>query len=979
MVFVLGVLGLVLLAFVVEHATRLRELERRVRELQARLQARLAMRADSHEPRVEEPEPLDWLARASGRTPVAGVAEVDANEPVATDARDRSPEAAPAATPARPADAPLLQPAPAAVAAPQPVAEMRAHELDEPHDSTEPPAAPQPGIAWERWLGVRGAAVAGGIALALASILLFRYSIEHGLVTPAMRLAIGSVAGLACLTGSTPLLRRGYALVADALAGAGLVALYAVLWAAQALYGFVGAPLAFAGMCAVTAGACLLTLRRSSALLAGIALVGGFATPLLIAGRLEDPLGLFGYLLLLDGVFLFLARRRGFPLLGQVCLLLTVFYHVHWIGTRMQPGQVLVVLALLAAFAFLFGAGASSLGVRAAGLLLPFTFGAHVAARAELAPWPWPLFAFLVALQAGAVVLGRRVDRPEPGIAASSAALGCILVWMLRTPAEGAWAWLGVGAATSLLAAPAAARLGTCVLVVGCGGLGVLACASLRDGADVPWPWWSGALALAAAACLASRVPQRAWGQAAAAVLLGGVVFVHEARHGASAEFPGLVVRGLLACGVAALALGWARVRAQPAVGANAWLGAWALALILVWPAVLGAPASAPDVWWFHAFALALCAAAASAAIGLRSALALFAVEVVAAWSLLHWPQRDAPWTAAVLGLLVVAVFCCWPLVSWRACVALPGVWRVAAVMPILAWPSLAWRAGLLGDRLEPELLAAAAGAVVAAVAWRVRALWPPGDSVRTTALAWFGGVAALFLAGAIPHPDVAHEAAPRLALQALAVTLLWRRLDHVGLVGLAALLACASVLVAAADPVVWRHVPTPASWWWNGSSWTFLVPVAALLVAAAVYARHEPARLRGPHTWTWGALACGLGAVVLGFVWINVAVAFAFADGERASVVFAARQPARDLTTSVAWIAYAVVLLVLGVLRQRAAPRWVSLALMLVTVGKVFLHDLGELRDLYRVVSLGGLALSLLGISLLYQRFVFRQPSRRP
>ena len=35
-------------------------------------------------------------------------------------------------------------------------------------------------------------------------------------------------------------------------------------------------------------------------------------------------------------------------------------------------------------------------------------------------------------------------------------------------------------------------------------------------------------------------------------------------------------------------------------------------------------------------------------------------------------------------------------------------------------------------------------------------------------------------------------------------------------------------------------------------------------------------------------------------------------------------------------------------------------------------MHDLGELEDLYRVGSLVGLALSLIVVSLIYQRFVF-------
>ena len=47
-----------------------------------------------------------------------------------------------------------------------------------------------------------------------------------------------------------------------------------------------------------------------------------------------------------------------------------------------------------------------------------------------------------------------------------------------------------------------------------------------------------------------------------------------------------------------------------------------------------------------------------------------------------------------------------------------------------------------------------------------------------------------------------------------------------------------------------------------------------------------------------------------------------------------------------------------------------------MLTIGKVFLYDLGELKDLYRVASLVGLAFSLILVSLAYQRFVFR---RRP
>jgi uncharacterized membrane protein len=63
---------------------------------------------------------------------------------------------------------------------------------------------------------------------------------------------------------------------------------------------------------------------------------------------------------------------------------------------------------------------------------------------------------------------------------------------------------------------------------------------------------------------------------------------------------------------------------------------------------------------------------------------------------------------------------------------------------------------------------------------------------------------------------------------------------------------------------------------------------------------------------------------------------------------------------------------------RNRGA-RWLSLALMMVTVAKVFLYDLGELEDLYRVASLLGLAVSLILVSFAYQRFVVSRDFLNP
>jgi len=183
------------------------------------------------------------------------------------------------------------------------------------------------------------------------------------------------------------------------------------------------------------------------------------------------------------------------------------------------------------------------------------------------------------------------------------------------------------------------------------------------------------------------------------------------------------------------------------------------------------------------------------------------------------------------------------------------------------------------------------------------------------------------------------------------------------------------------ANPAVLGYYPRPAFRIVNWLLYTYLVPAAALLGTAALLHPRELVRARGwererlyQHGLPTGALGAGLAALVVIFVWINLAIADWFATGPMLHVSFE-RLPARDLTTSLAWAVYALVLLAIGMSRRSIGLRWVSLGLFMITIAKVFLHDLGQLHDLYRVASLLGLALSLIAVSLAYQRFVFRRP----
>jgi uncharacterized membrane protein len=58
---------------------------------------------------------------------------------------------------------------------------------------------------------------------------------------------------------------------------------------------------------------------------------------------------------------------------------------------------------------------------------------------------------------------------------------------------------------------------------------------------------------------------------------------------------------------------------------------------------------------------------------------------------------------------------------------------------------------------------------------------------------------------------------------------------------------------------------------------------------------------------------------------------------------------------------------------------RIAALALLVMTILKCFFHDLGRLGGLYRVGSFIGLAICLVVVTVLVQKFVLKAPSSDP
>jgi uncharacterized membrane protein len=247
------------------------------------------------------------------------------------------------------ADAALPPPfvAPAAEIAPPPA------PVFEPEPPPEPaltPAAPAPAapapvvepvrVGWEQRLGARAFLWIGAVTLALAAVFLVRYSIEEGYLSPEVRVILAALFGFALIGGAERMRTRDER-VAQALAAAGVASLYGALFAAVALYDMISKVAAGGGAAALTAFAIGVSLRHGM-FVAGLAFVGGFASPAIIGSDTPNTPVLFGYLLAIAAGTLAVIRARGWWPLGwgvlagsaiwTVLWMLSLASGLHWVG-----------------------------------------------------------------------------------------------------------------------------------------------------------------------------------------------------------------------------------------------------------------------------------------------------------------------------------------------------------------------------------------------------------------------------------------------------------------------------------------------------------------------------------------------------------------------------------------------------------------------------------------------------------------------
>ena len=346
-----------------------------------------------------------------------------------------------------------------------------------------------------------------------------------------------------------------------------------------------------------------------------------------------------------------------------------------------------------------------------------------------------------------------------------------------------------------------------------------------------------------------------------------------------------------------------------------------------------------------------------------RHALALWSVALTIAAAFAARPI--APGRDFVFAAVLYALYILYPL-SLGARVRQSLHPHLAAVIASAAFFFFA-RDSMMDLGYEPVIgvLPLAQAVVMLLLLWQLLRV-EPAEARQLGRLAMTAGAALAFITVAIPLQLDKEWITIAWALEGAALVWLFTRIPHRGLVAWAAGLLIAVFVRLVFNPNVFGYHPAEHRVIFNWYMYTYLVPAASFYAAAYWL----------PRAWKRSIAAASAMGTVLLFVLLNIEIADFYATGPALTFNFFSSSLAQELTYTMGWAVFAIAMLIAGIVMHARAARVAALVLLLITILKCFLHDLQRLGGLYRVGSLLGLALALVIVGVLLQKYVIAKPA---
>jgi uncharacterized membrane protein len=787
----------------------------------------------------------------------------------------------------------------------------------------------------EERIGTRWAVWVGGIALALGGVLLVRFSIEQGLFGPGARIIMGALFA-AALIGAGEWFRRSEqklpieaipaAHIPSVLTAAGTMTAFGTIYAAHALYDFIGPAAAFI-LLGLVGIATMLAAALHGPALAGLGLVASYAAPVLVSSAQPNPWPVVIYLAVVAASAYGLARLRRWLWLAALAVAGAFLWGLPFLD-HMLPGDGDWTLA-------------------------GYT---HVLVQLVLA-------SLFLAIEPN---IGMRDDvaAPDPVASPALGALTLLAMAMLLQSRYGAGALVPFAVATAAILSATAYVTPPAAAAAPFAGLVALAAVSAWPGLAEPPPVTQLAPALAGVLRLPENVTSFLL---FSAVMSLGIAVVAGYRlwlgRTLTAVVGGLYALAATATPLLALVIAYLRVT-QFDTSIPFALGGAALGTIFVLAAerLLAREREIPSAsasLATGAFAAAAIAALSFALVAILDRGYLTVAFALAALGTAYVATiRDIPllrYAVTALGLVVLG------RVVWDPVIMGAEVGRT----PIFNWLLLGYGVPADGFAASAVLLQTRAEDLAVRLSQALAILF--------AALLFYFQIRHALNDGDPLAPTSGHIEAGLFALTSLGFSYVLMRMDMARgnpVFRVASLLfgAISAFLVLFglgllenpllnADPV--RGVTV-----FSSLMLAYLLPG----LMATLTARH--ARGVRPQWYVTGmAVLAGL----LLFTYVTLEVRHAF-HGEDIGLLRHTSSP-EVWTYSAAWLALGLVFLAYGIWRGSREARMASAALVILSVAKVFLLDLAGLTGLWRALSFISLGVVLIGIGLAYQKLVFARP----
>lgn len=896
-----------------------------------------------------------------------------------------------------------------AFSAPAPAPNQAAPAAPRPPVSPAAPPLPSEPFSLEKFMGIKLFAWLGGIAMFFGVVLFVKYAFENNLISPATRIALGFITGGALLAGGFVLHRiHRYQVLAQALCATGILILYGVIFAAHAVYHFemFDTRRTFVFMALVTALAIATATRLNAIVVVGLGMLGGFITPLLLSSTGENIIFWTGYIALLDVGILWVSRLKGWRKLVPFAAAGTVLIQTAWYFNNFDKGQydegsrVLIPMAISFLFIGLFLAAewlekAESNTRRVAPVFMlsatAMLFSFILLWTSKVSNNPIQLYGFVFLLQLPILLLVRLRPSVFPSLAITAVLTFLHLShWANHhlIPASQLlfFAMIGLFTVTHVLIPQMVARRSE-LQAASATSTGpsrflplLLALASipfwqLSKNAGFPWlPCFILNLSILLAAWISGTMRFMLGTVIAVASLAVLVLFRASPFLDSDREVAG----GSVATLMIILWAGAARFIQLPSTTDpkddrkpffERLAAATSLLPFMLLVLVSSRTTFANPTELFIPALIAACAISIYAFIKGNTGIIYFALGgmllVETTWHHGYFNQEHALVTFSWYGG-ITALFLALPFVLRRISSVSQAPWIAACLAGIGNFFLIheGMRAAYPNDMMG---LLPALFAVPYLLAIPVLIKWfPEMDHLQKSRLAWVGGTALLFITLIFPVQFDTQWLTVGWAMEGAMLIWLYRRVPHAGLKWVGLTLLALAFGRLALNPNVFLTYPRGEMAILNWQLYTF--GLVALAIHAGAHWLRSPIAVLRPILYAMEG--------ILLFLLLNLQIADYFTPRGESTIAFQlGGNFARDMTYSIGWGIFALILLIVGFMTGAKLARYIAVGLLAVTLLKVFIYDLASIESVFRIGALIGVAIIAFFASFLYQRFYDRQP----